>query len=282
MLPDVSSEFYSPVFSSQEIRQMAVLQQFGLLFTLGSLGLVLFVITSVPLAQEQLAALPPDILAELPPLRVILLLQGLQSAVLLAIACLAGIFCTRPIGLRSHLIDAWVFHTPKWSGFATEVKWSLGVSAATTVMLLVIDRLMEPTLPEALRAANQTEVNWLTSLTAIAYGGITEEILMRWGLMSLLVWAGWKLLKRGVTLPAQAIYQGAIVLSAVVFGLLHLPLTAAIAPLTGWVIVRAILLNGIAGIAYGWLFWQFSLESAMIAHGSLHAFGFAINALLTK
>jgi hypothetical protein len=261
---------------------MIVLRQFGLLFILGSPGIVLFVITSIPLIQQQLATLPPDTLAELPPLRIMLLQQGLQSAVLLAIACWVGIFCARPVGLRSHLIDVWVFHTPKFAGFAAEVKWSLGVSAATTVLLLVIDRLIEPTLPAALQAAMNTELDWLTSLTAIAYGGITEEILVRWGVMSLLVWAGWKLWKHGTASPAKAIYQGAIALSAVVFGLLHLPLTAAIAPLTGWVILRAILLNGIPGIAYGWLFWKFSLESAMIAHGSLHVFMFVINALLTK
>jgi NAD(P)-dependent dehydrogenase (short-subunit alcohol dehydrogenase family) len=42
---------------------------------------------------------------------------------------------------------------------------------------------------------DRTESNWLSSLTAMLYGGITEEILMRWGLMSLLVWIAWKVLK---------------------------------------------------------------------------------------
>jgi hypothetical protein len=159
------------------------------------------------------------------------------------------------------------------------MKWSLSIGAVTTIVLLLLNRLSEPALPEALRAANNAEPNWLTSLTAMLYGGITEEILMRWGLMSLLVWVGWKLLKQGVALPSQAIYQGAIVLVAVLFGLLHLPMTATITPL---VIIRALLLNGIAGIAYGWLFWQYSLEAAMLAHISFHAFVFALNVLLAR
>ncbi len=84
---------------------MAILQQFGILFVLGSVGIVLFTIASIPLAQQQLAALTPEIVAEVPPLWAMLLLQGLQYAVLLAIAILIGIGCARRVGLHSHLID---------------------------------------------------------------------------------------------------------------------------------------------------------------------------------
>nr|WP_225226233.1 CPBP family intramembrane glutamic endopeptidase [Komarekiella delphini-convector] len=141
---------------------------------------------------------------------------------------------------------------------------------------------MQHALPEALQAANNTERSWLNLLTAIFYGGITEEILMRWGLMSLLVWIAWKVFKQGITLPSQGIYQAAIVLAALVFGLLHLPATAAIVPLTPVVIIRALLLNGIVGIAFGWLFWQYSLEAAMLAHISVHAFTFVLSGLLAR
>ncbi|WP_242063613.1 CPBP family glutamic-type intramembrane protease [Nostoc sp. FACHB-892] len=105
---------------------------------------------------------------------------------------------------------------------------------------------------------------------------------LRWGLMSLLVWIAWKGLKQGVTLLSQGIYQGAIVLAALVFGLSHLPATAAIVPLTPLVIIRGILLNGIAGIAFGWLFWQYSLEAAMLSHVSVHAFSFALSLMLAR
>ncbi len=261
---------------------MAILKQFGILFVLGSVGIVMFTITSVPLIEQQLAKLSPEILAKVPPLWILMLLQGLQYSILLAISILIGIGCAYRVGLRSHLIDYWVLHTPKIPFSVIEMKWSLGVGAATTIVLLLLDRLMQSALPEALRAANNTEPSWLNLLTAMFYGGITEEILMRWGLMSLLVWIAWKVLKQGITLPSQGIYQGAIVLAALVFGLLHLPATAAIVPLTPLVIIRAILLNGIAGIAFGWLFWQYSLEAAMLSHVSFHAFSFALRLLLAR
>ena len=261
---------------------MTILKQFGLLFVLGSVGILMVTITSIPLVEQQLAKLSPEVLEKTPPLWVLLLLQGLQLTVLLAITILIGIGCAYRVGLRSHLIDQWVFHNAKSPSFAVEIKWSLGVGAAATVIVLLLDRLMKPALPEALRAANHTAPSGLNLLTAMFYGGITEEILMRWGLMSLLVWIGWKVLKQGITLPTQGVYQGAIVLAALVFGLLHLPATAAIVPLTPIVIVRAILLNGIAGIAFGWLFWQYSLEAAMLAHVSFHALSFALSLLLAR
>lgn len=261
---------------------MAVLKQFGILFVLGSAGIAMLTITSVPFVEQRLAKLSPELLAKVPPLWVLMLLQSLQLTVLLAISILVGIGCAYRVGLHSHLIDYWVLHTPRIPYPVIEMKWSLGLGAATTIILLLLDRFMKPALPEALQASSQTEPNGLSSLTAVLYGGITEEILMRWGLMSLLVWIAWKVLKQGMTLPSQGIYQGAIVLAALVFGLLHLPATAAIVPLTPIVIVRAILLNGIAGIAFGWLFWQYSLEAAMLSHISVHAFSFALSLLLAR
>ncbi|NJR52691.1 MAG: CPBP family intramembrane metalloprotease [Leptolyngbyaceae cyanobacterium CSU_1_3] len=261
---------------------MALLKQFGILFVLGSVGILMVTITSIPLVEKQLAKLSPEVLEKTPPLWVLLLLQGLQLTILLAISILIGIGCAYRVGLSSHLIDHWVFHTAKSPSFAVEMKWSLGVGAAAAIVLLLLDQLMQPILPEALRAANNTAPSGLNLLTAIFYGGITEEILLRWSLMSLLVWIAWKGLKQGVTLPSQVIYQGAIVLAALVFGLLHLPATAAIVSLTPVVIIRALLLNGIAGIAFGWLFWQYSLEAAMLAHISFHVLSFALSLLLAR
>jgi len=46
----------------------------------------------------------------------------------------------------------------------------------------------------------------------------------------------------------------ATVITARLFGAGHLPTTAAFLPLTLLVIGRALLLNGMAGIVFGWLY----------------------------
>ncbi len=53
------------------------------------------------------------------------------------------------------------------------------------------------------------------------------------------------------------------------FGLGHLPATALIGlPLNALVITRSIILNGLLGAAFGWLYWTRGLESAVIGHFS--------------
>ncbi len=92
--------------------------------------------------------------------------------------------------------------------------------------------------------------------------GIGEELLMRFFLMTLLTLIFLKLFRKNHTIAAWS----AIILVALIFGALHLPPTAELVELTPLLKVRAILLNGIAGIALGLLYWKRGLESAMVAH----------------
>jgi membrane protease YdiL (CAAX protease family) len=241
------------------------LAQFGILFGLGILGIVALIPTQIPLLQQQLRAYSQT---DIPPLWVILISINLPEVLLLIIAVSVGIFCTPPLALSSRLIDKLVVRKASTISLAQELKWSLGVGLSTAVLVLGLDWLMTPLLPKALQSQAATPKFY--AIAGIFHGGLTEEILMRWGLMSFLVWALWKIFKRGTNLPSRWIYQAAILIAALLFGLGHLPATAALVPLTPFLIGRAVLLNGIVGIGYGWLFWQYSLEAAMIAHISFH------------
>jgi membrane protease YdiL (CAAX protease family) len=71
-------------------------------------------------------------------------------------------------------------------------------------------------------------------------------------------------------LPSSGAFWIAIVLVAVLFGLGHLPATSAVTPLTTTLVLRSLILNGIAGTAFGYLYWRRGLEAAMIGHMSAH------------
>jgi membrane protease YdiL (CAAX protease family) len=43
------------------------------------------------------------------------------------------------------------------------------------------------------------------------------------------------------------------------------------------IVARTVLLNAIAGVAFGWLFWRRSLEAAMVAHASSNMLLFLVN-----
>ncbi|MGB8716005.1 MAG: CPBP family glutamic-type intramembrane protease, partial [Rhodanobacteraceae bacterium] len=105
-----------------------------------------------------------------------------------------------------------------------------------------------------------------TALVAISYGRITEELMLRYGLMTLLVWVGARV---WTTLPPR-LYFGASLVSAFLFGAGHLPAMAALIPLTPIVILRTVGLNALLGLAFGLLFWRRGLEHAMVAHVATH------------
>ena len=82
--------------------------------------------------------------------------------------------------------------------------------------------------------------------------------------MMLFVWVSVKLFKQ--IEPSKINIMISIFLAAIIFGLGHLPITASITTITPIVVTRAIVLNGIGGVVFGWLFWKKGLESAIIAH----------------
>ena len=91
---------------------------------------------------------------------------------------------------------------------------------------------------------------------------------MRLFLVSGIAWVLGRFWQNTSGLPSDGAYWLAIVLAAVLFGLGHLPATRGLTPLTPMIILRAVVLNGVVGIATGWLFWQYGLAAAMVSHFS--------------
>ncbi|MCL2496566.1 MAG: hypothetical protein FWF04_04030, partial [Clostridiales bacterium] len=53
-----------------------------------------------------------------------------------------------------------------------------------------------------------------------------------------------------------------------IFGLGHLGITSELTVITAAVVIRAIVLNSAGAIIFGWLYWKYGFESAVIAHFS--------------
>ncbi len=133
-------------------------------------------------------------------------------------------------------------------------------------MLVVLEAtVFVPWTGQDLFAEERTTPVWMR-LAASLYGGITEEVLLRLGLLTVLLWLGTRVL------PGQAITAGlfwaANVLAGVVFAAGHLPATAQKVALTPGVVARGLTLNLIAALAFGWLYWQWGLVPAVVAHFS--------------
>ena len=97
--------------------------------------------------------------------------------------------------------------------------------------------------------------------------GIFEEVLTRWGLMSLFVWIGVLLAND----PTPTVMWIAIVISGILFGLGHLPSHLALGcKKTPAFFTAVISLNLWAALIFGWLFWHYGLVSAILAHMVFH------------
>ncbi len=129
--------------------------------------------------------------------------------------------------------------------------------------------------PESLAAIQRGEP--LPLAVRVLYGGITEEILIRWGLMTLLAWAGWRLFGRNAPKPSSAVMWAAIALSALLFGVSHVPSVAQSLPtVTTTVIAYVTVGNALFGVVAGYLFWRYGLEAAITAHVLAHVFAYAV------
>lgn len=107
-------------------------------------------------------------------------------------------------------------------------------------------------------------------IATVTYGAVIEEIMLRLFCMSLLAFLLWKLFARKQETPSSGILMAANVMTALLFAAGHLPATAAMMGLTPMIVLRCFLLNGIFGLAFGWLYRRYGLRYAMLAHGGCH------------
>jgi membrane protease YdiL (CAAX protease family) len=202
-------------------------------------------------------------------LPVLLVLQFVQSAVLLAIATGAGLWLAGKLGKGTPLLHAWL-NGEKVGARARELlRVAVPAGACVGALLLVLLRFVFVPLEPALRIVHMSDVAVWKKFLASFYGGIVEELFMRLFLLSLLVWLLLKLARlarAAVASPGAKLFWAANILIAILFGLGHLSSAALMLPLTATVIIAALVLNGIASLAFGYLYWTRGLESAMVAH----------------
>jgi hypothetical protein len=237
---------------------------FGILMA----GALVGVLGLLPYAVTLLDRMPASAENALPSPWILLLIQIGQSMVLIGFATALGLWLGPKVGLGAPLLyDLVSGDREARSRLRALILPSvvLGVLAGVAIVLLDL-RIFVPRLAAVASDTGELQSSAWQGLLASFYGAVPEELLLRLGLMTLLVWVGARLTRTFP--PGPLVMWTAIVVSALLFGAGHLPTTAAILPLTPLVITRALLLNGIGGIVFGWLYWKRGLLAAMLAHFS--------------
>jgi membrane protease YdiL (CAAX protease family) len=206
--------------------------------------------------------------AELPvPLSAAILVQIIQASIFSAIAIFIGLFLGKKVSLGAPIIEDWLNAESLEDRLRPILIISIVPGILVGITLFVLDRFAFAFFAEPVTAFQAKTPLWQRFLVSF-YGGIGEEVFMRLFLMTLVVWIIHKLTRKTGTIPSDKNVWLSIIIVSVVFGLGHLPMTATFTDITPVVVIRAIVLNGIAGIVFGWLYWKKGLEAAIISHFS--------------
>lgn len=206
------------------------------------------------------------------PLPALVAIQALTMFIVCALLAWAGLRMGHRVGLGAPLLQRWINRQGEAAmrNSAPGQAVALGVGAA--VALLALSRLLDPLLLPPTQVA-MTDIagarSALYGVLASLYGGVVEELQLRLFLMTLIAWTATWLVRRRASFDgalSPRIAWTAIVLAALLFGLGHLPAASLVWELDAGVVLRTLLLNGIGGVVFGWLFWKRGFEMAVLSH----------------
>jgi membrane protease YdiL (CAAX protease family) len=219
-----------------------------------------------------IAVLPAQVGSEAPTITpAIKLLSLIQPTVLVAAATLIGVLLAPKVGLSSPVAEALTRGEPAASPLRPQLLPGALGALVGALSILVTAAVFKPFLrTETIERIAQFG-RLVPIPTRLLYGGITEELLLRWGFMTLVVWAAWRFFQKGIAKPTKASFIAAILISSFVFGLGHLPIAFGVLGETSVAIILFVIFaNSAFGLVAGYLYWRYGLESAIIAHMLCH------------
>lgn len=218
---------------------------------------ILGLVAGAVLGAQQVMSLTPkmesQIVAQVGSKQIIIIVAMLQTAVMACIATIVGSWASPKVGLNKPFI---------YNKKSITAAVIIGLVSAS--LIAIPEKLV---FAEALGLEKKFEFSWLYFLGSVLYGGIIEEILLRFGLMTLIIWIASKMTK---STNSNGIYIAGIVIAALLFAAGHLPATAQMLGLSPVSVVRTLLLNFLPGIGFGYLYWKHGLAYAMLGHISTH------------
>jgi len=205
---------------------------------------------------------------KMPPRPVLIIVTMIQSLFLISIAAAVGTALAFRVGLQAPFFETLVSGGSLPDTLLPQIVPALiGGIGGAIIFISAYYLIFRPRLDEQTIKSMETLRMGLGIWSRILYGGIFEEVLTRWGLMSLFVWLGALLVGE----PTSVVVWIAIAISGILFGLGHLPsYLAAGCQKTPLFFTAMISLNLWAALIFGWLFWQYGLLSAMLAHMLFH------------
>jgi len=193
------------------------------------------------------------------------LLTLINPTILLIVAVIVGTILYQRVNLTVPLIEKAVGIKSDILSPLEIIKYGFLGGIIAGILLSLVSFLFNPLLINEFKELGESLQPTLAA--RFLYGGLTEEILMRYGLMTFIVWLFSKILNG----TKRIVYWIGIVTTALIFAIGHFPVTYQTIenPATG-LLTYILMGNSLGGIIFGWLYWKKGLESAFIAHIFAH------------
>jgi hypothetical protein len=230
-----------------------------ILFVLGLLGVLSMLTMDIPLPEEAEAELKKYFTSG--QMKLVLLIN---PTIMLLAATFVGTFLYKRANLSVPIIEILVGSKQKINVINILSYGAVG-GILSGILLTLVSVLFNPILPTEFLELGESLKPTLAA--RFLYGGLTEEVLMRFGLMTFLVWVTSKIFKDLNPL----VYWIGIILAALVFAVGHFPIAFhAVGTPSAMLLLYILIGNTIGGVIFGWLYWKKGLESAFIAHILAH------------
>ena len=229
------------------------------LFVMGLLGVFTMLTVTIPLDN-----LPKEVVEKISP-QTLKYLVLINPAILLLIAVIIGTLLYDKVGFSVPTISSILkIEQPKIK-FIEQIKYGIILGLISGILITLIIIIFRSSLPqEFIDLGNKIKI---TVIARFIYGGFTEELLMRFGFMTLVVWIVSKVTNNLV----NSTYWIGIILASILFGLGHFPVVFNTVPNPTITLLTYVLIgNSIAGLFFGWLYWRKGLEAAFIGHIFAH------------
>lgn len=244
----------------------------GIVLTiLGMIGIASMLTMEIPLPPEAEAVLRD----QFSPGQIKLLML-INPTIMLIVAVLVGTALYDKVNLSVPLLERLTGISDEPTNLTEIIQYGILAGVLSGVLLSLIGGVFTSILPSEFKELGDNLEPTLA--VRFLYGGFTEEILMRFGLMTFIVWVGSKI--AGGTKPI--VYWIGILLAAVIFAIGHFPIVFQSVESPSPMLLSYILLgNAVGGIIFGWVYWKKGLESAFVAHLFAHVVMVSAGAVLS-
>jgi len=212
----------------------------------------------------------------LPPALIALALFA-QAAVIYLLALAFGLLPAAQLGVGALWLRAWLGGNALPAGWPTTAGLVLAGGFLLGLLLAWLARISFPKVDERLREVEARSPAWKGLLSALST--LPEEVSLRLFLCTLTVWLlGW-FWQDAAGAPAQGAWLVGISLAAYGSGLNQLLTAGLRLSMSAALIARVLLPQMAAGWFFGWVYWQFGLEAAALAHLGFEAAWFVLTRL---